>query len=99
MSWIIYIVCVLLIGYTIYRHRFFHLPGLRRSASLWFFVLKIIAGVGVWYVYTIYYPQREYADIWKYYDDSEVVYNALDHSAGDYFRLMTGIGIDDRIQH
>lgn len=97
MSWILYVIFLLIIGFTIYRHRFFHLPGLRRTSSLFFFALKLIAGLAVWYVYTSYYPQREYADIWKYYDDSEIIYEALDEKPGDYFRLVTGIGIDERV--
>lgn len=98
MSWILFVLYLLLVTYLIYRNRFFHLPGLPRKATLVFFLLKLIAGVAVWYVYTFYYPQREYADIWKYYDDSEIVYNALNEHPGDYFRIMSGIGMDDRIQ-
>ena len=99
MSWFLYAIYLLIICAIIFRHRFFRLPGLKSYPALLFFLLKIFAGVAVWYVYTVYYPQREYADIWKYYDDSEVVYNALDDHPGDYFRLMSGIGIDERIQH
>lgn len=99
MSWIIYTFFLLIVGFTIYRHRFFHLPGLPRKATLAFFALKLVAGLAIWYVYTYYYPQREYADIWKYYDDSEIIYNALDDHPGDYFRMVSGIGIDENIQH
>ncbi len=99
MSWLLFGIFLLLVLWIIFRHRFFLLPGLPRTSAVWFFALKLIAGIAIWYVYTYYYPQREYADIWKYYDDSEVVYNALDNHPGDYFRLMSGIGIDDRIQH
>jgi hypothetical protein len=99
MSWIIYILLFLALGFTIYRHRFFHLPGLPRTCALWLFMLKIIAGLAIWYVYTYYYPQREYADIWKYFDDSEIVYQALDENPSDYFKIISGIGIDENIQH
>lgn len=99
MSWLLYILFLLVVGFAIYKHRFFQLPGLPRVAKFFFFGLKLVAGLAIWYLYTYYYPQREYADIWKYYDDSEVVYNALDDHPGDYFRLMSGIGIDERIQH
>lgn len=98
MSWLVYTIFLLITCWVIFRHRFFLLPGLPRTSALWFFALKLMAGLAIWYVYTYYYPQREYADIWKYYDDSEVVYNALENHPGDYFRLMSGIGIDDRIQ-
>lgn len=99
MSWIAFCFVLLLIAAIIFRNRFFHLPGLPRKASLFFFILKIIAGIAVWYIYTYYYPQREYADIWKYFDDSEVMHNSLRDHPGDYVRMMTGVGIDERIQH
>lgn len=99
MSWILYGIYLLIILWIVFRHRFFLLPGLNRNAPLAFFILKLFAGLAIWYIYTSYYPQREYADIWKYYDDSEVVYSALDNSTGDYLRLVSGIGIDERIQH
>lgn len=97
MSWILYILFLALIGLIIYRHRFFHLPGLKRTAALWFFALKIVAGTGVWYVYTIYYPQREFADIWKYYDDGEIMFDAIHDHPGDYLKMISGIGIDEEI--
>ncbi len=99
MSWLLYTIFLLIACWVIFRHRYFLLPGLPRTSAIWFFALKLIAGIAIWYVYTYYYPQREYADIWKYYDDSEVVYRALDNSTGDYFRLISGIGIDERMQH
>jgi hypothetical protein len=99
MSWILYGIVLLIVGYIIYRHRFFHLPGLPRKSTLVFFGLKLVAGIAVWYVYTHYYPQRGFADIWKYFDDSEIVYNALEEHPSDYFRIVSGIGIDEHIQH
>lgn len=98
MGWVLYGIYLLALCWIILRHRFFRLPGLKSYAALLFFLLKIVAGVGVWYVYTFYYPQREYADIWKYYDDSKVIHNALGEHPGDYARLISGIGIDERIQ-
>jgi hypothetical protein len=99
MLWVLFLLYSLGTFFLIWRLPFFRLQGLHRNASIAFFALKLVAGFALWCIYTFYYPQRESADIWKYYDDSEVVYNALDEHPGDYFRLMTGIGIDERIQH
>lgn len=99
MSWLLYGMYLLIVCAILFRHRFFRLPGLKPHSALVFFLLKIFAGFAVWYVYTVYYPQREYADIWKYYDDSEIIHKAFDDHPGDYFRLISGIGIDERIQH
>jgi hypothetical protein len=98
MSWIFYSLLLCLVGLIIYRHRFFHLPGLPRITTVYLFLLKLLAGFALWYVYTSYYPQREYADIWKYYDDGEIMYSAIHKHPGDYIRMVSGIGIDERIE-
>jgi hypothetical protein len=97
MTWIAYFICLISILFVIYKHDFFRLPGLHRLSSVFFFLLKIIAGLGIWAVYTFYYPDREYADIWKYFDDSSVMYNAIHDHPEDYFKMISGIGIDERI--
>ncbi len=58
------------------------------------FVIKIIAGIALFLIYTRYYPDRKYADIFRYYDDSGVIYQALLSHPIDFFRMVTGIGSD-----
>lgn len=55
------------------------------------FLLKIIAGIGLYLIYTEYYPDRKFADIFRYYDDSAVIHNTLFTHPYDYFRMVTGI--------
>jgi hypothetical protein len=76
----------------------FRLPGLSANAPLLFFTLKVAAGFGLWAVYTFYYPDKSYADIWKFFDDSAIIHEALKESPADYFSMVSGIGIDDRIE-
>ncbi|MFI5204075.1 MAG: hypothetical protein ACHQF2_06225, partial [Flavobacteriales bacterium] len=42
-----------------------------------------------------YYTDRSTADIYKYYDDARVMYNALWDQPEDYFRMVFGIGNDN----
>ncbi|GAB4135072.1 MAG: hypothetical protein Fur0041_08890 [Bacteroidia bacterium] len=61
------------------------------------FLLKIAAGFALWWVYTFYYGDRQYADIWKYFDDSKVMHEALKEHPSDYFRMLTGLD-NERIE-
>jgi uncharacterized membrane protein len=41
------------------------------------------------------YPERMEADIFKYFDDSQYLFNGLWEQPGDYFRLLIGYDIDN----
>ena len=58
---------------------------------LLFLALKVLAGVGMYWLYTSYYPDRSTADIFKYFDDSKVMFDALFEQPGDYFKMLFGI--------
>lgn len=89
---------VLLILYTAFffflirKLKFFQLEGLGKWTPALFFGLKLIAGVALWYVYTYYYTDRANSDIWKYFDDSRIMFDAIHEHPGDYFRMLGGIG-------
>lgn len=73
---------------------FARVPGLGMRTIAWLFVLKIAAGTALWAVYTWVYPDRSTADIFKYFDDSSVLYDALWSAPGDFIRMLTGIDND-----
>lgn len=98
MSWAIYIILALLCLIIVRQSSWYKLPGLNKNAAVVFLLLKIAAAFTLWYVYTIYYPDKTYADIWKFYNDSAVIHEALKENPGDYFSMITGIGIDDEIE-
>jgi hypothetical protein len=58
------------------------------------FVLKITAGVVMYLLYTYYYTDRSTADIFKYFDDSKVMHDALFKNPVDFFRMIFSIGND-----
>lgn len=70
------------------------LQGLSLRMLGWLFALKVLAGTAVWAVYTYAYPDRAMADIFKYFDDSRVLHEALWTRPGDYLRMLFGIGND-----
>lgn len=84
-----------LLLYWMRRIPFFaRIPGLPMRWVAGLFVLKILAGTAVWVVYTYVYTDRLTADIFKYFDDSAVLYAALWDKPGDFFRMLFGIAND-----
>lgn len=84
----------LLFIFVIYRTRFFHVQGLTPARITAVFLLKIMCGVGMALIYTYYYTDRTTADVFKYYDDSRIMYEALHSNPGDFFRMLTGFRDD-----
>ena len=84
-----------LLLYWMRRIPFFaRIPGLPMRWVAGLFVLKILAGTALWAVYTYIYTDRLTADIFKYFDDSAVLYAALWDQPGDFFRMLFGIAND-----
>ena len=54
------------------------------------FIIKLIAGFLLYLIYTRYYTDRATADIFRYFDDSEILYQSLFTHPYDYIRMLTG---------
>lgn len=74
--------------------RFFELEGVKRWQLSTVFIIKIAFGTGMYFLYTTYYPDRSTADIFKYFDDSKVMYDALWTNPADFFKMLFSIGND-----
>lgn len=72
--------------------KFFEVDGITKKSISILFLLKLVFGFALWAVYTFYYTDRATADIYKYFDDSKVIYNTLKTNPIDYFKLLFGIG-------
>jgi hypothetical protein len=59
------------------------------------FAVKLLFSIATVLVYTYYYTDRQYADIYKYFDDSKVIYDAGGQHPGAFLKVVTGIGFDD----
>jgi len=81
--------------FLIYKFRFFKIDSVSRTAICIVFVLKICAGIFLFCIYTFYYRNRSEADIFKYFDDSRAIHQALHDKPVDYFKMMTGLDNDN----
>ena len=78
-----------------HRLSFFQLPGLSRWEISALLLLKVAASGALWAVYTFHYTDRASADLFKYFDDSAIMHDALRTHPADHFKMITGIGDDD----
>ena len=77
--------------FILYRFSFFQLEGITKHAIPAVFVLKIAVGLLLWVIYTFYYTNRATADIYKYFDDSKVIFDALKTKPVHYVKMLLGI--------
>jgi hypothetical protein len=82
---------LLLFLWLVSRLPFFRLDVIPKIWLPSILVLKVICGIGFWYVYTFYYKVRSEADIYKYFDDSKIMFDALSAHPGNFFRMFFGL--------
>lgn len=70
---------------------FFKAEGLSFKIISGILIIKILAGIAMSLIYTHYYTDRGTADIFKYFDDSKVMYDALYSKPTDFFKMMLGV--------
>lgn len=92
MELLLVITYALLFIRIIQKMPFFDIKGISKKTISGIFILKIIFGLCLWAIYTFYYTDRAAADIYKYFDDSAVIFNALKSNPADYFKMLLGIG-------
>lgn len=68
--------------------------NLSRRGLTAFFSLKLLFSIATVLVYTYYYSDRGHADIYKYFDDSKVIYDAIGQHPRTCAHIVTGIGYD-----
>ncbi|MEI6310716.1 MAG: hypothetical protein WCP57_00510 [Bacteroidota bacterium] len=75
---ILYALCFYLLGiYILYRLPFFKDEQVSSSFVIGLYSLKILAFIGFYWVYTYYYPERQNADMYKYFDDANYLFDCL----------------------
>ncbi len=73
---------------------FFRLEGVNRKFLPALLLIKVALGTFIALIYTYYYPDRLKADVFKYFDDSKIMYEALFDKPLDYLKMLLGMGND-----
>lgn len=80
--------------FLIHKLNFFDAIGLSRKTISFFFLIKILFGLGVWCVYTFYYTDRSANDTFKFFDDAGIMFSAIYHHPMHYVQMVLGINTD-----
>jgi len=89
------IIYTLIFIVLIFRMKFFEVAILSKPIISLIFIIKILAGIFLYLIYTYYYNDRTTADIFKYFDDSKIMFDALLSRPVDYFKMILSVGNDN----
>jgi len=91
----LYVLYAALFLRLICRWNFFDISGVRKNHLVFFFLLKVTAGLTLTLVYTYYYTDRDKADIYRYFNDSKIISSVLFTNPLAWLKIITGIGTYD----
>ena len=84
----LYLLVALLI---VWKSSAFFLPGLPRFAPVILLIAKVLCGLALAWIYNDYYTDRSTADMFKLFDDSRFMHEALYEKPSDFFRMVFGL--------
>lgn len=97
---------LILLGYIIFKSRFFKDENLNKFIPVALFLLKILAFSAFYLIYTFYYQDRAHADMYKYFDDANYLYECFMKSPSIFIEVITrnlhsadAIYYDSKINH
>ena len=91
---ILFIFYLILMFWSLGRVSLFRNSSLSVKGLSFLFAIKLIFSIGLVLVYTYYYTDRGYADIYKYFDDGKTIYESIHLHPEAAFKVITGIGYD-----
>lgn len=65
--------------------------GLKRFVLPFFLVIHVLCGIGLSAIYTYYYPNRNLADTFKYFDDSKHLFALFYNDSTIFWKVFLGI--------
>lgn len=91
---ILTLVYALILGWVIYRAPLFKVEGIKPYSFVSIFTIKVMAGVMLYLIYTYYYTDRSEADIYRFYDDSEALYQLIFTNLREFLANFFGFASD-----
>ena len=91
ISIILFLIYLTIIYWSFGRLPLFAHSSFSRIGLSVLFSLKLAFSIATVLVYTYYYTDRSYADIYKFFDDSQVIYDAIGEHPKACIKIVTGI--------
>ena len=95
MNLLIVLIWFVIFIFLLWKLPFFSKFNLKPRTLVLLYLMHVIAGVALSLIYTFYYPQRNLADTFKYYDDAKPLYNIIGTQPLDFIRIIIGYNSDN----
>ena len=89
-------IAYLIFCYFILSSNFFNENSIHKYAMPFFFTLKIIAGIVLYFIYNHFYENRATGDVNKYFDDAIQIYKSLNGNVKDYFKILFNVNCNEQ---
>ena len=77
--------------FVISKIAFFKENSIPRFWFISLFALKVLTSIFLTFLYSKYYTNRDTADIFKYFDDSKIMFDAIKTNPFDYLKMLFGL--------
>lgn len=77
------------------KNKAFQIEGISTSILRLTFLLKLFAGISLWFIYSYYYTDRVNSDIFKFYDDAVYLFNSSKNDFSLFFQLFTNQNLNE----
>lgn len=95
MAWALPIIYLLFCSLLLEKTKLFKVNGVSVRWIQLLFLMKCLAGLVLWWIYTYHYQYRDTSDAFRYFDDSMVILDLLKSDPKMFFRFMLGIHLED----
>lgn len=95
MAWALPILYFLFCFLLIEKTDFFKISGISLRWIQTLFLVKCLAGLTLWWIYSYHYQYRDTSDAFRYFDDAMVVLALLKTDPDMFFRFLLGFRLDD----
>jgi hypothetical protein len=80
----------ILTSYIVVKHKFYQITEISPLVVRLAFTSKILAGILLWYIYTYYYSNTKISDLYKYFEDGNILATILKNDMQDFFKIISG---------
>lgn len=86
------IIVIGLFGLACYYLPFFRIKGIHKHLVAAALAIKIISAICFYQIYTVYYTDRHCSDMYRYFDDAQILHSAFHNEPENYVKMLVGIG-------
>ncbi len=91
MEYIFFLIIAVFFLFLIIKNETFKLNGIDENYVIYSYLLKLISGIALWYIYTYYYSDKTVNDIYKYFNDGNQLAKIFKNNISDFWSVISGL--------